>query len=55
MRLNNKGFGLSTLVIVLVIFIVAIIFVSILSYNVGVEKGSPNLDNYEWQSADNKD
>lgn len=51
MRLNNKGFGISNLIIVIVLFVVAIIAVSILSYKAGIEKGSPKLDDYEWTNV----
>ena len=39
-KLNNKGFGLSTLITFIVIFMLFIIVVSILSYKMGLGKGT---------------
>ena len=40
-KLNNRGFGMSTMLIFIGIFIVILIAVMVLAYNNGVEKDSP--------------
>ena len=40
-KLNNRGFGMSTMLIFIVIFVVVLIAVMVLAYNNGVEKDSP--------------
>ncbi len=40
-RLNNRGFGMSTMLIFIGIFVVVLIAVMVLAYNNGVEKDSP--------------
>ena len=40
-KLNNRGFGMSTMLIFIGIFIVVLIAVMVLAYNNGVEKDSP--------------
>ena len=40
-KLNNRGFGMSTMLIFIGIFIVVLIAIMVLAYNNGVEKGSP--------------
>ena len=40
-RLNNRGFGMSTMLIFIGIFIVILIAIMVLAYNNGVEKDSP--------------
>lgn len=42
MKLDNKG-SVSSLVVIIIVFIVVIIVVSILSYKLGIERGSTNL------------
>lgn len=41
-KLNNRGFGMSTMLIFIGIFIIVLIAVMVLAYNNGVEKDSPN-------------
>ncbi len=41
MKLNNRGFSMNSMLIVIMIFLAVIVFVTILSYNVGIEKDSP--------------
>ena len=41
-KLNNRGFGMSTMLIFIGIFIVVLIAVMVLAYNNGIEKDSPN-------------
>lgn len=40
-KLNNKGFGMSTMLIFIGIFIIVLIAIMVLAYNNGVEKDSP--------------
>lgn len=40
-KLNNRGFGMSTMLIFIGIFVVVLIAVMVLAYNNGVEKDSP--------------
>ena len=40
-KLNNRGFGMSTMLIFIGIFIVVLIAIMVLAYNNGVEKDSP--------------
>lgn len=40
-KLNNRGFGMSTMLIFIGIFIIVLIAVMVLAYNNGVEKDSP--------------
>ena len=40
-KLNNRGFGMSTMLIFIGIFIVVLIAVMVLAYNNGIEKDSP--------------
>ena len=40
-KLNNRGFGMSTMLIFIGIFVVILIAVMVLAYNNGVEKDSP--------------
>ncbi len=40
-KLNNKGFGMSTMLIFIGIFIIVLIAVMVLAYNNGIEKDSP--------------
>lgn len=39
-KLNNRGFGMSTMLIFIGIFIIILIAIMILAYDNGVEKGS---------------
>ena len=39
-KLNNRGFGMSTMLISIGIFIIILIAIMILAYDNGVEKGS---------------
>ena len=41
-KLNNRGFGMSTMLIFIGIFIVVLIAIMVLAYNNGIEKDSPN-------------
>ena len=41
-KLNNRGFGMSTMLIFIGIFIIVLIAVMVLAYNNGIEKDSPN-------------
>lgn len=41
-KLNNNGWGLSTLLIFMGIFILCIIVIALVSYNYGIEKNSPD-------------
>ncbi len=40
-KINNRGFGMSTMLIFIGIFVVVLIAVMVLAYNNGVEKDSP--------------
>ena len=40
-KLNNRGFGMSTMLIFIGIFVVVLIAVMVLAYNNGIEKDSP--------------
>lgn len=40
-KLNNGGFGMSTMLIFIGIFIIVLIAVMVLAYNNGIEKDSP--------------
>ncbi len=40
-KLNNRGFGMSTMLIFIGIFIIVLIAIMVLAYNNGVEKDSP--------------
>ena len=40
-KLNNRGFGMSTMLIFIGIFVVILIAVMVLAYNNGIEKDSP--------------
>ncbi len=40
-KLNNRGFGMSTMLIFIGIFIIVLIAVMVLAYNNGIEKDSP--------------
>ena len=40
-KLNNRGFGMTTMLIFIGIFIIVLIAIMILAYNNGVEKDSP--------------
>lgn len=40
--LNNKGWGLNTLITFIVIFLVFILVIAILAYNIGIETDSKN-------------
>lgn len=40
-KLNNEGFGMSTMIIFIVIFIIVLIAIMVLAYNQGIEKDSP--------------
>lgn len=40
-KLNNRGFGMSTMLIFIGIFIIVLIAIMVLAYNAGVEKDSP--------------
>ena len=40
-KLNNEGFGMSTMIIFIVVFIIILIAVMVLAYNQGIEKDSP--------------
>ena len=40
-KLNNRGFGMTTMLIFIGIFIIVLIAIMILAYNSGVEKDSP--------------
>ena len=40
-KLNNRGFGMSTMLIFIGIFIIVLIAVLVLAYNNGIEKDSP--------------
>ncbi len=40
-RLDNRGFGLSTMLIFIGIFIIVLIAIMVLAYNNGIEKDSP--------------
>ena len=39
-KLNNRGFGMSTMLIFIVIFIIVLIAIMVLAYDNGVEKDS---------------
>ena len=39
-KLNNRGFGMSTMLIFIGIFIIILIAIMVLAYDNGVEKGS---------------
>lgn len=41
-KINNKGWGLSTMLIFMGIFVLFIIIVAIISYNYGIDKNSPD-------------
>jgi len=41
-KLNNNGWGLSTMITFIVVFLLFILVVVILSYNMGIEKDSKN-------------
>ena len=41
-KLNNNGWGLNTMIIFLVVLLVFILIIAILSYKIGIEKGSRN-------------
>ncbi len=40
-KLNNRGFGMSIMLIFIGIFIIVLIAIMVLAYNNGVEKDSP--------------
>ena len=40
-KLNNRGFGMSTMLIFIGIFAVILIAIMVLAYNNGIEKDSP--------------
>ena len=40
-KINNRGFGMSTMLIFIGIFVVVLIAVMVLAYNNGIEKDSP--------------
>lgn len=40
-KLNNKGFGMSTMLIFIGIFIIVLIAIMVIAYNNGMEKDSP--------------
>ncbi len=40
-KLNNRGFGMSTMLIFIGIFVVVLIAIMVLAYNNGIEKDSP--------------
>ena len=42
MKINNKGFSLSTMITLMVILLLVIIVVSVLVYNNGIAKDSPH-------------
>ncbi len=42
MKVNNKGFSLSTMITLMVILLLVIVVVSVLVYNNGVAKDSPH-------------
>ncbi len=44
-KLNNKGFGLTTAVVLICVLAFVVIFVSILAYRYGIDKNSPNVIN----------
>ena len=39
-KLNNRGFGMSTMLIFIGIFIIVLIAIMVLAYDNGIEKGS---------------
>lgn len=39
-RLNNRGFGMSTMLIFIGIFIIILVAIMVLAYNNGIEQGS---------------
>lgn len=41
-EINQKGFGMSTMIAIIAILILFIIIFSIIAYNNGLEKDSPN-------------
>ena len=41
-KLNNRGFGMSTMLVFIVLFIIVLIAIMVLAYNNGIEKDSPN-------------
>ena len=41
-KLNNRGFGMSTMLIFIALFIIVLIAIMVLAYNNGIEKDSPN-------------
>lgn len=47
--LNNKGWGLNTMIILVVVLIFVVLLVSILVYNIGRDDDSPNslFNNHE--------
>lgn len=42
LKLNNKGWGLSNMIIFIVILLLFMIIFLIVAYNYGIEKDSPN-------------
>ena len=42
MKINNKGFSLSTMITLMVVLLLVIVVVSVLAYNNGVAKDSPH-------------
>lgn len=47
--LNNRGWGLNTMIILVIVLIFVVLLVSILVYNIGTDKDSPNslFNNHE--------
>lgn len=41
-KLNNRGFGMASMIAFIILFIIILIAVMILAYGNGVEKDSPN-------------
>ncbi len=46
LKLNNEGWGISSLIAFIVVLILFVIILFVISYNYGIEKDSPN-DIYE--------
>mgnify|MGYP004512813937 CR=1 FL=1 len=41
MKLNNRGWGLGTMLGFIIFFVAVLLIVAIISYNFGIDKGSP--------------
>lgn len=41
-KLNNRGWGLGTMMAFIVFFVFVLLIIAIIAYNFGLDKGSPN-------------